>query len=214
VQVDIEPYIYALRVGIGVVPPVLIAIVLLGGPTASWLLYRFVVQPRKVRMRGNDRTAMWVCASCRSVNDLRMARCYRCDATPDEAELEVIDARPTGPIPLSPVGPGLDLGGHATAGGRPIARIERAPDVWDEDDAWPEEVAERRERVVRPDVAAMAEVSQAATGGAGSAGWTARPSGPIPVGPGRPSITRPGVARPRRAVVAGTATDPDDSPAA
>ena len=45
-QVDIEHWFTALRAGIGLVPPILIAIVLLGGPTAAWLLYRFVVQPR------------------------------------------------------------------------------------------------------------------------------------------------------------------------
>jgi len=206
VQVDVEQYIQLLRAGIGLVPPVLIAIVLLGGPTAGWLLYRFVVQPRNVRMRGGDRTAMWVCASCRSVNDLRMPRCYRCDAAPDEEELEVIDAHPTGPIRLSPVGPGLDLGGPATVRPRPISRIERASEVW-EDEAWQEEVEVRRDRVALPEVAAMTEVGQAANGR-----WAARPT--IPVGPGRPTKPVPSVARPRRAVVAGPVPDPDDTPAA
>ena len=48
----------------------IMAIVLLGGPTASWLLYRFVVQPRtaRMRLRGIDPSAMWVCANCRSIN--------------------------------------------------------------------------------------------------------------------------------------------------
>ena len=49
-QVEFEHWLAALRAGIGLVPPILIAIVLLGGPTAAWLLYRFVVQPRARRM--------------------------------------------------------------------------------------------------------------------------------------------------------------------
>ena len=207
-QVDIEQYISALRAGIGIVPPVLWAIVLLGGPTAGWLLYQFVVQPRTVRMRGSDRSAMWVCHSCRSVNDLRMPRCYRCDATPDEEALEVIDSRPTGPIPLTPVGPGLDLGGSPTSLPRPISRIERADEVWVEEEEWHGEVVQR-EAAALPEVAAMTEVGQASNGR-----WSARPPGPIPVGPGRPAVARPAVARPRRAVVAGPVPDPDDSPAA
>jgi hypothetical protein len=213
VQVDIEYLIRALQAGIGLVPPVLIAIVLLGGPTAGWLLYRFVVQPRTRRRFGrSDAASMWVCPNCRSVNELRMRRCYRCDALPDQAEMEVIDARPTGPVPLTPVGPGLDLGGPSTPRPRPISRIERAEEVWVEDETW-ERLEARRDRAALPDVAAMTEVAEASHGRR-----VARPPAPIPVGPGR-QASRPAVARPRRAVVAGgpaasPAEDPDDTPAA
>jgi hypothetical protein len=202
VQVDIGYWIETLRVGIAAVPPALIAMVLLGGPTAAWLLYRFVVQPRSSRYRGVDPSAMWICPSCRSVNDMRLARCYRCDAA--QADVEVIDPHPTGPIRLTPVGPGLDLGGpgRATGGPRPITRIERAHEVWELDDDWGAEVAE--DRAALPDVAAMTEVVQAPGGRR-----AARPPS-IPVVPG----PRPAVARPRRAVVAGPSRDPDDSPAA
>ena len=209
-QVDLEYLFNALRAGLGVVPPVLIAIVLLGGPTASWLLYRFVVQPRTRRLGGMDGTAMWVCPNCRSVNELRMKRCYRCDALPVEEELEVIDAHPTGPIRLTPVGPGLDLGGPSSPRPRPITRIERAEEVWVEDEAW-ERLEARRDRAALPDVAAMTEVAEASRGRR-----VARP--PVPMGPGRQPVARPAVARPRRAVVAGAAAspaeDPDDTPAA
>jgi hypothetical protein len=212
VQVDLEYVINALRAGLGLVPPVLIAIVLLGGPTASWLLYRFVVQPRTRRLRGKDGAAMWVCANCRSVNELRMLRCYRCDALPVEEELEVIDAHPTGPIPLTPVGPGLDLGGPSTPRPRPISHIERAEEVWVEDETW-ERLEARRDRAALPDMAAMTEVAEASSGRR-----SARPGSPMPVGPGRQPLPRPAVARPRRAIVAGPAAspaeDPDDTPAA
>ena len=38
-QVELEHWITALRVGVGLVPPILIAILLLGGPTGAWLLW-------------------------------------------------------------------------------------------------------------------------------------------------------------------------------
>jgi hypothetical protein len=208
VQVDVEHWIIALRAGIGLVPPILIAIVLLGGPTAAWLLYRFVVQPRSKRMGSMDASSMWVCANCRSVNELRMSRCYRCDSPADE-DLEMIDPHPTGPIRLTPVGPGLDLGGGRTPEPRPISRIERAEEVWVEDEAL-EALQARQARAALPDVAAMTEVAEAAHGRR-----VARPPTPVPVGPGHP-VGRPAVARPRRAVVAGPVRvpDPDDTPAA
>ena len=207
-QVDVGHWFMALRAGIGLVPPILIAIVLLGGPTAAWLLYRFVVQPRAKRMGSIDASAMWVCPNCRSVNELRISRCYRCDSPADE-DLEVINAQPTGPIRLTPVGPGLDLGGGRTPEPRPISRIERAEDVWVEDEAL-EVLQAQRDRAALPDVAAMTEVAEANHGRR-----VARPPTPVPVGPGHP-VGRPAVARPRRAVVAGPGPvrDPDDTPAA
>lgn len=197
-QFEIGQLIETIRAGVGAVPPVIVAIVLLGGPTAGWLLYRFVVQPRtmRMRMRGLDPSAMWACANCRSVNALRLSRCYRCDALPLEGELEVVDTHPAGPIRLAPVGPGLDLGGPGPPAGRsrPISHIERAPEIWaeqsDEWEGWNTEEELEQDRAVLPDLAAMTEV------------------------PGRPSVTRPAVARPRRAIVVGGSRDPDDSPAA
>jgi hypothetical protein len=198
VQFDFGQLIDTIRAGIGAIPPVIVAIVLLGGPTAGWLLYRFVVQPRtmRMRMRGLDPSAMWVCANCRSVNALRLSRCYRCDALQVDGELEVVDTHPAGPIRLTPVGPGLDLGGPGRPAGRPrpISHIERAPEIWveqsDEWEGWNTEEELEQDRAALPDLAAMTEV------------------------PGRPTVSRPAVARPRRAIVAGGSRDPDDSPAA
>jgi hypothetical protein len=213
VQFDIGHWIEAMRAGIAAVPPVLIAIALLGGPTAGWLLYRFVVQPRNRRMRGLDPSAMWVCPNCRSVNDLRLQRCYRCDSAPIETDLEVIDTHPEGPVPMVAMGPGLNLGGSSkiTQLPRPITKIERADDVWVEADEWNAAEAEA-DRAALPDVAAMTEVIEAPARRRAN-----RPPGPMPVGPGRPApAARPAPARPRRAVVAGSGPvqDPDDSPAA
>jgi hypothetical protein len=202
VQFDITHLIEALRAGVDLIPPPIIAMVLLGGPTAGWLLYRYVVQPRSSRMHGVDASALWVCPSCRSVNGMHMARCYRCDSLPDEADLEVVDPHPAGPVTVLPVGPGLDLGGggRPTTRPRPVTQIERAETVWSEDED---------DRTALPDVAAMTEVAEVP-----GRRRSARPPTPIPVGPGRPPVNRPAVVRPRRAVVAGTSRDPDDSPAA
>jgi hypothetical protein len=210
-QLPIGEWIESLRAGIGLVPPALIAMVLLGGPTAAWLLYRFVVQPRTARQRAFERAAFWVCPNCRSVNDFRLARCYRCDSRPADADLEVIEARPWGPRRLNPVGPGLDLGGpRPLRQPRPITRIDTASPGWESvvepwDDTgtgWDREFEEDRAAV--PDMAAMTEVIEAP-----GRRRTARPPSSIPVGPGRPAV-----ARPRRVAVAGQGSDGDDDPPA
>jgi hypothetical protein len=208
VQFEIGAFIDTLRAGIGMIPPALIAIALLGGPTASWLLYRFVVQPRTRRMRGLRPPTMWVCPSCRSANALRLSRCYRCDSPPIEEDLEVIHTQPVGPVRLAPVGPGLNLGGPGQLSGerRPISRIERAPEIWveesDEWEGWQQEEFEE-DRAALPDLAAMTEVVEA------PGRQRSRPGGSIPVGPGRPAV-----ARPRRAIAAGERPGPDGTPAA
>ncbi len=195
---DLAELVDRLLAGIGVVPPALFAVILLAGPTAGWLLYRFVVQPRYQRMiAGGELTAMWVCTRCRSVNDLRVDRCYRCDARADEQELEVIDSTPIGTPRLTPVGPRLDLDGSrrrprprvvppnvTTAFGTPIGDgdvVELDPER--REAVIVEERTERRRR----------RVSRSS----------------VPVGPGRPEA-----AQPRRARVSGKGPSPDDSTAA
>ena len=129
-------------------------------------------------------------------------------------ELEVIDASPIGPIHLTAVGPGLNLGRRDVAsetGGAPIARIERAATVWIEDEMWAELEA-RRDRAAMPDVAAMTELVEAPHGRR-----LARPPAVIPIAPARRAAAagrRPDVSRPRRVVAAGPGQDPDGSPAA
>lgn len=200
-----------LRAGVSLVPPIIIAVILLGGPTAAWLLYRFVVQPHRMRMLSKDLSAMWVCPACRSVNDLLMPSCYRCDSRPIENELEIIDTRPTGPGVLVPVGPGLDLDRPGVVPRRrtaqPVATAGAASTgdrdgLVDAGKPYPDPVA-------LPDLAAMTEVIDVP--GRHRSG---RAPQPVPVGPGRPVTPRPVVARPRRAVVAGPAQSPDDQPAA
>jgi hypothetical protein len=199
VELPFGEWIDALRAGLGVVPPALLAIVLLGGPTAFWLLYHFVVEPRVARMRVLEMAPFWVCASCRSVNDARLARCYRCDAEPVEDELEIIDAEPSGPTRLTPVGPGLNFGA-APSPSRPGPGS--FPILQPHTSAFEPEFEE--DRAALPDVAAMTEVIEAPR-----TRRSARRPGPVPVGPGRPPA-----AQPRRVAVAGQSGDPDDDPSA
>ena len=220
-QVDIADWIARLQAGAATVPGALIAVFLLAGPTVGWLLYRFIVQPRaRRRIAGPDLAAMWVCASCRSVNELRMARCYRCDARPVEEELEVIDADPLGPRRLTPVGPGLNLDapallsrartdrGTGTSGTGVVAEVAgllgRAEP--------PPTTPRRRKRSNQ-----HASAGQPRNAGSGTRARAA-------VGPGKPEADRreparrdaerPEIGRPRRAVVAGRTQDPEDPPAA
>jgi hypothetical protein len=152
----------------------------------------------------------WVCASCRSVNDARLFRCYRCDAEPVEDELEVIEANPSGPGRLVPVGPGLNLGAPGASMPPGSIPILQAPPVardtvpfWDTaSGAWDAEPEE--DRVALPDVAAMTEVIEVP-----HRRRSGRKPEQIPVGPGGPDV-----ARPRRVAVVGQSRDPDDDPPA
>ncbi len=63
---------------IGLIPAALLAIALLAGPTTIWLLYRFVVQPRTKRFPTGSGALLWACERCRSANEARISRCYRC----------------------------------------------------------------------------------------------------------------------------------------
>jgi len=212
-QLPLAEWIDSLRAGIGLVPPALIAMVLLGGPTAGWLLYRFVVQPRTARMRAIERDAFWVCPNCRSVNDFRLTRCYRCDSHPAASDVEVIDAQPDSTRRLTPVGPGLDLGGpRPLPRPRPISRIETASAGWEQvvepwvarDESWDTEL-EEADRAELPDLAAMTEVIEAP----GRRRSARPPRSSMPVAPSRPAV-----ARPRRVAVAGQSAQPDDDPPA
>ena len=74
-------------------PPAVLAIVFLAGPTVGWLLYRYVVQPRTRRFAGDGSDLLWICERCRSANEVRSSRCYRCAMERDETvgALQVVD---------------------------------------------------------------------------------------------------------------------------
>ncbi len=79
--------------GFGLVPAAGLAIVLLVAPTAAWLVYRGLVQPRTSRYAERPGELLWVCADCRSVNRAGESRCYACglDASEIVGDLEVFD---------------------------------------------------------------------------------------------------------------------------
>jgi hypothetical protein len=90
-DIEIETWARSLVDGANAVPAALIAIALLGGPTLVWLLYRWVVKPRSSRYQLSQIDALWICVGCRSANELRSSKCYRCHRELDETELELTE---------------------------------------------------------------------------------------------------------------------------
>ena len=110
VPVDPSGLLEAFMNGLAQVPSALIAAALLAGPTAIWLIARFVNPPD---LATRDDMALeellWVCSNCRSINEDRIASCYRCHRMrADESIPLVIETAPTwaGPGVGIAVGPG------------------------------------------------------------------------------------------------------------
>ena len=108
--IDLAGLYEALMSGLGTVPSALIAATLLAGPTAVWLIARFVNPPD---IGTTDEVGieelLWVCPHCRSINEDRIASCYRCHKRrADESIPLVIETVPTrlGPGVGIAVGPG------------------------------------------------------------------------------------------------------------
>ena len=122
---DLSALIESLQRGFGQIPPVAIALGLLAGPTAALIVYRLMGAARRVQVSPEvDVAPLWVCHDCRSVNELRLASCYRCGADRDAAdEIEVIVDRPaqrpsTFEVPAG--SPFAALGANAEASGREV----------------------------------------------------------------------------------------------
>ncbi len=97
VPVDPSGLLEAFMNGLAQVPSALIAAALLAGPTAIWLIARFVNPPD---LATRDDMALeellWVCSNCRSINEDRIASCYRCHRMrADESIPLVIETAPT-----------------------------------------------------------------------------------------------------------------------
>ena len=90
--IDLSALIESFRRGFGEVPPIVIALGLLAGPTAALIGYRLVQVAKRPGTTDNvEPEPFWVCHDCRSINELRASHCYHCglgrDTTP---EIEVI----------------------------------------------------------------------------------------------------------------------------
>jgi len=89
---------------LGLMPPAILAIGMLAGPTAALVLYRFVAQPRTRRSAADGSDLLWICERCRSANEIRSSRCYRCAMERDEivGAIQVVDG--DGIVTLDPLG--------------------------------------------------------------------------------------------------------------
>jgi hypothetical protein len=119
--IDLDSGLAAFARGLELIPRIIVAPLLLGGPTLLWLLYRFLVRPGRVRHppRPFDLT-LWVCGSCDSLTAVGQSTCYRCHAERPAAVIELEangKVRDIAPVPVMapsvpdtgrgvPVGPG------------------------------------------------------------------------------------------------------------
>ena len=122
--IDLSALGESLQRGFGEIPPIAIALTLLAGPTAALIGYRLIGAARRIPTSADvEANPYWVCHDCRSVNELRLSRCYHCglgrDATP---EIEVILDAPSGPPAIFDVpagSPFAALGGNVDRGSTP-----------------------------------------------------------------------------------------------
>ncbi len=93
---DLSAFVESLQRGIGAIPPIAIGLVLLAGPTVALIGYRMVGVARRMQTSPEVEAApLWVCHDCRSVNELRLSRCYRCGLERDRAgDVEIVMDQP------------------------------------------------------------------------------------------------------------------------
>jgi hypothetical protein len=133
----------AIANGVSKLPSALIAAILLGGPTAIWLIARFVNPPDfGKRDEAVLVDLLWVCDSCRSINEDRLDHCYHCQVARSGAGTPLVIAVGRDAVPGIgvAVGPGLPLELGAAASwlaaelakaSRPAARTELEGDFED-----------------------------------------------------------------------------------
>lgn len=94
--IDLSPIGNALQRGFGEVPPIAIALILLAGPTLALIGYRLIGVARRMQTSPQIEAApLWVCHDCRSVNEFRLSRCYRCGVEREATgEIEVLVDQP------------------------------------------------------------------------------------------------------------------------
>jgi hypothetical protein len=106
--VDPNGLFEAILRGLERLPYALIAVVLLGGPTAVWIIARLINPPDSATPDYTGlETLLWVCPKCRSLNDDRLEACYACHRLrPAEDAGTFEPAHRDAPGVGIPVGPG------------------------------------------------------------------------------------------------------------
>jgi hypothetical protein len=116
--IDLGSFGESLQRGLGELPAVAVALVLLAGPTLLFIGYRVIGASSRVEVEhAAGAEPFWVCHECRSINELRHDHCYHCAARRDAQEqLELIVEQPSGlPVRVDlPIGVPV-MGGRAEA---------------------------------------------------------------------------------------------------
>jgi hypothetical protein len=128
--IDLPASLAAFGRGLELLPRIIIAPLLLGGPTLLWLLYRFLVRPGTVRQpHGVPDLMVWVCDACASLTPIGQSVCYRCRAERPSTVIELMsvgDLRETAPIvapPLRDPHAGVPVGPGRPAPARPAPSL-------------------------------------------------------------------------------------------
>jgi hypothetical protein len=112
-SVDPSALFEAVMSGLAQVPSAVIAAALIAGPTAIWIILRFL-NPPDVAKRDDMglEELLWVCPACRSINEDRLPSCYRCHR---------LRAGEHGPLVAEPASTGAGPGvGIAVGPGAPV----------------------------------------------------------------------------------------------
>ena len=109
---DLNGLFESITHGVSKLPSAVVAAVILGGPTAIWLITRFVNPPdlRKKEVVAVEER-LWLCGACLSINEDRLEHCYRCNqARAAESVPVVINTGQPAPRIGVAVGPGMTDG--------------------------------------------------------------------------------------------------------